>query len=81
MTDIKLICLDMDGTLLGADHATVPVRNVRALRAASERGAAVGGGGAAVRFSRMEKWITLSWRGYPSSFPGFSQRFLLLEVL
>ena len=39
MTDIKLICLDMDGTLLGADHATVPVRNVRALRAASERGA------------------------------------------
>lgn len=41
MTDIKLICLDMDGTLLGADHATVPVRNVRALRAASERGAAV----------------------------------------
>ena len=22
MTDIKLICLDMDGTLLGADHAT-----------------------------------------------------------
>ena len=41
MTDIKLICLDMDGTLLGADHATVPARNVRALRAASERGAAV----------------------------------------
>ena len=30
MTDIKLICLDMDGTLLGADHATVPARNVRA---------------------------------------------------
>ena len=41
MTDIKLICLDMDGTLLGADHATVPARNIRALRAASERGAAV----------------------------------------
>ena len=38
MTDIKLICLDMDGTLLGADHATVPARNIRALRAASERG-------------------------------------------
>ena len=36
MTDIKLICLDMDGTLLGADHATVPARNIRALRAASE---------------------------------------------
>lgn len=27
MTDIKLICLDMDGTLLGADHATVPARD------------------------------------------------------
>ena len=38
MTDIKLICLDMDGTLPGADHATVPARNIRALRAASERG-------------------------------------------
>ena len=37
MTDIKLICLDMDGTLLGADHATVPARNIRALRAASDR--------------------------------------------
>ena len=37
MTDIKLICLDMDGTLLGADHATVPARNIRALRAASVR--------------------------------------------
>ena len=35
------MCLDIDGTLLGADHATVPERNVRALRAASERGAAV----------------------------------------
>ena len=33
MTDIRLICLDIDGTLLGADHATVPERNVRALRA------------------------------------------------
>ena len=41
MTDIRLICLDMDGTLLDADHATVPTRNIRALRAASERGAAV----------------------------------------
>lgn len=41
MTDIKLICLDMDGTLLDDDHATVPERNVRALRAAAERGAAV----------------------------------------
>ena len=41
MTDIKLICLDMDGTLLDSDHATVPPRNIRALRAAAERGAAV----------------------------------------
>lgn len=41
MRDIRLICLDMDGTLLDDDHATVPPRNVAALRAASERGAAV----------------------------------------
>ena len=41
MNDIRLICLDMDGTLLDADHATVPLRNVAALRAAAERGVAV----------------------------------------
>ena len=40
MNDIKLICLDMDGTLLADDHATVPADNVRALAAAAEKGAA-----------------------------------------
>ena len=41
MNDIRLICLDMDGTLLADDHATVPARNIRALKAAAEKGAAV----------------------------------------
>lgn len=36
--DIRLIALDLDGTLLDADHATIPPRNLRALRAAAERG-------------------------------------------
>lgn len=36
--EIKLIALDMDGTLLDNDHATVPERNVRALREAAARG-------------------------------------------
>lgn len=35
---IKLIALDMDGTLLGADHKTVPPENVESLREASRRG-------------------------------------------
>lgn len=38
---IKLIALDMDGTLLGADHRTVPAENVAALREASRRGVKV----------------------------------------
>lgn len=36
--DIRLIALDMDGTLLGDDHATIPQRNIDALRAAAARG-------------------------------------------
>lgn len=39
--DIRLIALDMDGTLLSSDHFTVPARNQAALRAAAERGVAV----------------------------------------
>lgn len=35
---IKLIAMDMDGTLLDTDHVTIPPRNVAALRAARERG-------------------------------------------
>lgn len=38
MNDIKLIALDMDGTLLGADHDTIPQRNIDALRAAAAQG-------------------------------------------
>lgn len=38
---IKLIAVDMDGTLLGADHVVVPPRNIAALRAASEKGTAL----------------------------------------
>lgn len=38
MPDIKLIALDMDGTLLASDHSTIPARNITALRAAAERG-------------------------------------------
>ncbi len=37
-SEIKLIALDMDGTLLDDDHRTIPPRNVAALRAAAERG-------------------------------------------
>lgn len=37
-SDIRLIALDMDGTLLDADHATIPPRNLSALRTAAARG-------------------------------------------
>ena len=36
--DIRLIALDMDGTLLASDHATIPQRNLDALRAAARQG-------------------------------------------
>lgn len=36
--EVKLIALDLDGTLLDDDHATIPQRNVEALRAAAEQG-------------------------------------------
>lgn len=35
---IKLIAMDMDGTLLDDDHATIPARNIAALRRAREWG-------------------------------------------
>lgn len=38
MNDIKLIALDMDGTLLSSDHSTIPQRNIDALRAAAGLG-------------------------------------------
>lgn len=38
MNDIRLIALDMDGTLLDADHATIPARNKEVLRRAHEKG-------------------------------------------
>lgn len=39
--DIRLIALDMDGTLLDADHVTIPQRNLDALRAAAANGAKI----------------------------------------
>lgn len=35
---IKLIALDMDGTLMDADHVTVSPRNIAAIRSAAEQG-------------------------------------------
>lgn len=36
--EIRLIALDLDGTLLGPDHAAIPERNLNALRAAAAKG-------------------------------------------
>lgn len=41
MNDIRLIALDMDGTLLSSDHSTIPQRNLDALRAAADQGTAI----------------------------------------
>lgn len=38
LLSIQLIALDMDGTLLDADHATIPARNLDALRKAAAGG-------------------------------------------
>ena len=38
---IRLIAVDLDGTLLASDSATVPEENVRALRRAAEKGAEI----------------------------------------
>lgn len=39
--DIRLIALDMDGTLLASDHTTIPRRNLEALREAASRGISI----------------------------------------
>lgn len=41
MNDIRLIALDLDGTLLASDHNTIPQRNIDALRAAAKLGVKV----------------------------------------
>lgn len=38
MNRVRLIALDMDGTLLASDHHTLPRRNIDAIRAAHQRG-------------------------------------------
>lgn len=38
---IRLIAVDLDGTLLSSDGVTVPERNIRALRRAAEKGAGI----------------------------------------
>lgn len=39
--DIRLICIDMDGTLLSPDHITVSLENIRAVKAALAAGIVV----------------------------------------
>lgn len=41
MTDVKLICVDMDGTLLSPDHRTISAENLRAIAFAQSRGVPV----------------------------------------
>ena len=41
MKNVKLISLDMDGTLLASDHWTIPQRNIEAIRRAHEAGIVV----------------------------------------
>lgn len=38
MKHVRLIALDMDGTLLLSDHQTVPQRNIDAIRRANAAG-------------------------------------------
>ena len=41
MKRVKLIALDMDGTLLASDHFTIPQRNIDAIRRAQNAGICV----------------------------------------
>ncbi len=38
MADLKLLCTDIDGTLVTEDHATIPMPNLAALQMAQEKG-------------------------------------------
>lgn len=41
MSSVRLIACDLDGTLLDADHCTIPAANVAALREASDQGVSI----------------------------------------
>ena len=41
MKNVKLISLDMDGTLLASDHWTIPEQNIAAIRRAHQAGIVV----------------------------------------